>query len=175
MPDKIQIQNPLTAFFDADPGGWKPMWYPAFFDLGVAAGARARNIIRINWRPYMWVETAHTIVGNIDDPETSGLYNDGQYLVSVADERQTYVNAPSPANLLWGPHKSGEFAPMPIPVFFPADHSINVELENIYTRTLTPPADTFRVYVELRGMHYYGSLQVPTDLLDWSQGGQKVR
>lgn len=172
MPDKIQIQNPLSAWFDQDPGGWKPFWYPAYFDLNVLAGARATNVIRTNFQPYMWIQTTHTIIGNIDDPETSGLYNDGQYLVTIADERATYTQAPTPANLLWGPHKEGEFAELPIPVFFPADHSVNITLENIYTRILTPEAEIFRVYVCLRGMHYWGKLRIPDELLRYSQGGR---
>ena len=166
MPDK----SPLLAWYDADPAGWKPLFYPVFIDLGIAAGARATSVINTIFAPYMWTEVTHGIVGNIDDPETSGLYNDGQYLVSFSDERHNYTNAPTPANLLFGPHKEGSFKELPIPIFFPANHSVNISIENIYARILTPESPTFRVYFLLKGMSYWGDLAPPKEILNMSMG-----
>lgn len=162
--------NPLTAFFDADPAGWKPYFYSEFVDLGIAANAQATMVFQTTFAPYIWTHVTHGIVGNIDDPESSGLYNDGQYLVRMSDERTRYIDKPVPANLAFGPHKEGEFAELPMPIFFPANHAVNLELTNIWTRVLDPEAETFRVYFCLRGMQYWGQLKPPKDLIDMSQG-----
>jgi hypothetical protein len=163
-------QNPLVAWFDEDPAGWKPYFYTAFTDLGVQINAQNVMIIPTMFAPYIWTATTTTIVGNIDDPQTSGLFNDGQYLVSMAEQRMNYMNQPLPALIAFGPHKEGEFADMPLPVFFPAEHTVRFELTNIYTRVLTPTATTFRVYFALKGMSYYGELKPPEDLLRYSRG-----
>jgi hypothetical protein len=162
--------NPLTAFFDADPAGWKPYFYGEYKDLGVAVDSQATMVINTNFAPYIWTHVTHGVSGNVDDPESSGLYNDGQYLVKIADERTNYTDKPLPANLLFGPHKEGEFAELPMPIFFPANHAVNVELTNIWTRVLTPISETFRVWIVLRGMQYWGQLQPPDDLLKMSRG-----
>jgi hypothetical protein len=173
MPNEISYAEPLTSFFDRDPAGWKPFWYTGYVDLGVDANSRAVTTISLQFQPFMWIEVAHGIVGNIDDWETSGLNNDGQYLISISDERQVYTQTPTPANHLFGPHKTGEFAPLPIPVFFPANHTIRVGFENIYDRTLTPVSPTFRVYITLRGMHYWGQLKYSAEDMAMSMGGQR--
>jgi hypothetical protein len=170
--DRIRSSGstPLIAFFDADPAGWKPYDYPAFVDLGVAANAQANMVINTNFAPYIWTHVTHTIAGNIDDPETSGLRNDGQYLVRLRDERTNYTDQAAPALTLFGPHKEGAFPELPFPIFFPANHAVNIELTNIYTRVLTPVADTFRVWFVLRGMQYWGQLRPPRELLEMSKG-----
>lgn len=162
--------NPLTAFFDADPAGWKPYFYSEYADLGVAVDAQAQMVFNTMFAPYIWTHVTHGLVGNVDDPESSGYYNDGQYLVKLSDERTNYTDKPVPANLAFGPHKEGEFSELPMPIFFPANHSVKVELTNLWTRVLTPIADTFRVYFVLRGMQYWGQLKPPQDLLSMSQG-----
>lgn len=162
--------NPLTAFFDADPAGWKPYFYSEHCDLGVAADSQATMVAQTTFAPYIWTHVAHTIVGNVDDPESSGLYNDGQYLVRMSDERTRYIDKPIPANLAFGPHKEGAFSELPMPIFFPANHAVNIELTNIWTRVLTPVSETFRVYFALRGMQYWGQLKPPQSLLDMSRG-----
>lgn len=163
-------QNPLTAFFDADPAGWKPYFYSEYVDLGIATDAQATMVFQTTFAPYIWTHVTHGVVGNIDDPESSGLYNDGQYLVRMSDERTRYIDKPVPANLAFGPHKEGEFCELPMPIFFPANHAVNIELTNIWTRVLSPVADTFRVYFCLRGMQYWGQLKPPRSLLDMSRG-----
>lgn len=163
-------KNPLTAFYDADPAGWKPYYYPQYADLGVAADAQQSLVMRTNFAPYIWTHVTHSIVGDVDDWESSGLKNDGQYLVRMSDERTQYLDQPCPANVAWGPHKEGEFNPLPMPIFFPANHTVRFELTNIYTRVLNPQADVFRVYFCLCGMSYWGQLKPPQELLDLSQG-----
>lgn len=162
--------NPLTAFFDADPSGWKPYLYCEFADLGIAANSQGTLVFNTTFAPYIWTHVTHGVVGDVDDPESSGLYNDGQYLVRMADERTNYIDKPIPANLAFGPHKEGDFADLPMPIFFPANHSVRVELTNIWARVLTPEADTFRVYMSLKGLSYWGQLKPPEDLMRMSRG-----
>lgn len=162
--------NPLTAWFDADPAGWRPYIYSEYKDVGVAVDSQASIVFQTLFAPFMWTHVTHGIVGNVDDPETSGLYNDGQYLLSVKDERTNYTDKPVPANLAFGPHKEGDFAELPMPIFFPANHAVTIGITNLYTRVLTPVSETFRVYVTLRGLHYWGELAPPRRLLDMSQG-----
>lgn len=162
--------NPLVAFFDADPAGWKPYLYSEFLDLGVAADSQGTIVFRTNFAPMIWTHVTHGIVGNIDDPESSGLYNDGQYLVLVRDERTNYIDKPIPANLAFGPHKEGSFAELPFPIFFPANHAVNFQLTNIWTRVLTPVSETYRVYFALKGNTYWGQLQPPESLMRVSRG-----
>lgn len=164
------MTDPIQAFYDADPAGWRPYYYTGHADLGVAVDSLATIVIQTNFAPYIWTEVAHTIVGDIDDPESSGLKNDGQYLVSVSDNRSNYISSPTPANNAFGPHKEGQFAPLPIPQFYPSNTGISIQLQNLYTRVLTPVSETFRVYFTLRGLSYWGDLKVPQNLMDMSRG-----
>lgn len=165
--------NPLTAFFDADPAGWRPYFYSEYVDLGIDENSTATTVFQTSFAPYIWTHTTHGLVGNIDDPESSGYYNDGQYLLRMSDERANYIDKPIPANLAFGPHKEGAFAEMPMPVFFPANHAVRVEFTNLWDRTLTPVAETFRVYIALKGMQYWGQLQPPKVLMELSRGLRK--
>ena len=162
--------NPLIAYYDADPAGWYPYFYSEFVDLGVEVDSQGVCLVQTMFMPYIWTHVTHGVVGNVDDPESSGLYNDGQYLVRFSDQRANYTDKPTPANLAFGPHKVGEFSELPMPIFFPANHSVRFEMTNIWTRVLTPVADTFRVYVTLRGMSYRGQLKPPRELMEMSQG-----
>lgn len=162
--------NPLIAFFDADPAGWKDYFYSEYVDLAVAENSQGAMVFNLMFAPYIWTHVSHGIVGNVDDPETSALHNDGQYLVRMGDERTNYVDKPAPANLLFGPHKEGPFAELPIPIFYPANHAVRIELTNIWTRTMNPPAETFRVYFVLRGLQYWGQLKPPEELMRMSRG-----
>jgi len=163
-------RSPLTAFYDADPAGWRHYTYPGFVDLGVAANSQGTITLPTMFQPYMWTGFRHTVVGDIDDWESTGLKNDGQYLIEYADERSQYTSAPTPALLLSGPHKMGPFPDFSLPVFFPANHTIVFRLTNIYTRVLTPVAAFFRVWISIHGLQYWGKLQPPRHLLDYSQG-----
>ena len=163
-------KNPLTAFFDADPAGWKPYFYSEYADLGVAVDSQATMVFQTTFAPYIWTHVSHGIAGDVDDPESSGLYNDGEYLVRMSDERTRYIDKPVPANLAFGPHKEGEFSELPMPIFFPANHAVNIELTNLWTRVLSPVSTTFRVYFCLRGMQYWGQLKPPSELMDLSRG-----
>ena len=162
--------NPLVAFFDADPAGWKPYIYSENVDLGVAVNSQGTLLFQTTFAPYIWTHVTHGVVGDVDDPESSGLYNDGQYLVRMSDQRTNYIDKPVPANLAFGPHKEGDFAELPMPIFFPANHSVRIELTNIWTRVLTPVSETFRVYFVLKGLSYWGQLQTPEKLLEMSRG-----
>lgn len=163
-------RSPLLAFYDADPAGWRHYSYSSFVDIGVAANQQGTITLPTMFQPYMWHGFRHSVVGDIDDWETTGLKNDGQYLVEYSDERSQYTSAPTPALLLSGPHKEGPFPSFELPVFFPANHTITFRMTNIYTRVLTPTAATFRVYVSIYGLQYWGKLQPPRDLLNYSQG-----
>lgn len=154
-------ENPLQAWFDSDPGGWKSYMYPAYIDLGVAANATAQGQIETNFKPFIWNEVAWSFMGNILDPESSGLYNDGMVLVDMKEEETLYFKAPVPINAAFGPHFQGQFNPMPFPTYYPANHSLVFNLTNVYTRVLTPTAETFQVCLLIRGLHYYGEVLPP--------------
>ena len=162
--------NPLVAWFDADPAGWRPYIYPGYVDLNVAVDSQASITISTMFAPFMWNAITHGIIGNVRDPETSGLFDDGQYTFSVKDERTNYTHQPVPANIGFGPFVEGSYAALEFPIFFPANHAVTIELTNLYTRVLTPVSETFRVYVALKGMHYWGSLRPPKQLIEMSQG-----
>ena len=168
--EKLFQKNPLIAWYEADPAGWLPYSYGGFTDLKVEADSTGRIAVRTINAPFMWTKVVHTIVGNIEDPQTSGLYNDGQYLMGVRDERRNFTDTPIPADLFAGPRKQGDFPDLDFPIFFPSNHTIRFELVNIYTRILTPESDVFRIWVGVRGMHYWGDLKPPEALLKYSRG-----
>ena len=139
-------------------------------DIAVAANSQGVITLPTMLQPYMWHDLTHTIVGNIDDPETSGLYNDGQYTIEYADERSQYTSIAIPSLALSGPHKEGSFPDFRLPVFFPANHTITFRITNLHGRILTPTAPTFRVWVCIHGLQYWGQLRPPQNMLDYSQG-----
>ena len=46
--------NPLTAFYDADPAGWLPNWYTEYVDLDVAVNSQATMVFQLQFAPFIW-------------------------------------------------------------------------------------------------------------------------
>lgn len=166
----LPSSNPLVAYYDADPAGWRPYWYTEYVDLGVTINSQGTAVVKTDFSPFIWTHTTHGLVGEVDNPEWSGYYNDGQYLIKMSDQRTNYMQKPVPANLAFGPHKEGPFSEMSMPIFFPGDHSVTFEFTNLWTRVLTPIADTFRIYICMRGIQYWGTLRPPEELMRFSKG-----
>jgi hypothetical protein len=138
---------------------WKPMVYAVAIDVPVEANGIGRGWIQLNEQALFITRASCLILGNTMDPETSGLYQDGQYLISMRDEVWNYSNVPTHADLLWGPKIEGDWRTFEYPLYYSASHAIYFELTNVYTRILTPTAPTFRVQIALSGLADYGVVQ----------------
>lgn len=144
---------------DLDPERWKPMNYGVTISVGVAANSIGRGNVQLNEQAFIITKVAIGIIGNTFDPETSGLYDDGQFLVSMNDETKNYSNIPILCDLIFGPKQAGPFRSLEYPIMYAASHSIKFELINTYTRILTPRADTFQVQIALCGLADWGMVK----------------
>jgi len=149
----------ISPKFDLDPDRWKPMFYETIIEVPVLEDSVAEESIELNNMPFILVRIAHTILGNTGDPETSGLYNDGQYLIEFSDEKRNYGKWRAHANLLCGPLGVGSYRELEYPIFYPGTHAIRFRLTNTYTRTLSPKEDNFRVQLLLAGVEDSGRVQ----------------
>lgn len=151
----------MLNFFDLDPERLKPMAYGVNIDVPVIANGQGQGSITIRNQPYIITKITHKIVGNTGDPESSGLYDDGQYAVEWKDEQRNYSDIAILADLLWGPKIMGEFSALQYPVYYAGTHTIYFRLTNTYTRVLTPQAEYFRVQINLQGLADWGKLTPP--------------
>lgn len=159
MLGKDETSRRLLSVQDLDPERWKPMYYQVTIDVPVAADGRGVGSINTNNQAFVLVRVGHTILGNTMDPETSGLYNDGQYVIKWADEQRNYSDVPVQANLAFGPHIEGAQRRLPYPVMYAGNHTITFEVTNLYTRVLTPVSENFRVAILLDGLADWGTLK----------------
>lgn len=155
------VKNPLVSRFDADPGPWRPMYYPVEIDVPLTAGQSELGSVTINNQPYIWMFLGHQIIGNTADPETSGLYQDGQYDIEMKDDLSNYQLAPICASASFGGGTFGYMIEFPIPICYPGAKTITFRVINRVTRVLTPePADdVFTVKLVLGGVQDWGSLE----------------
>lgn len=149
----------LLSVQDLDPERWKPMFYQVTIDVPVLADGRGTGTINTNNQAFVLVRVGHTILGNTMDPETSGLYNDGQYLIQWKDEQRNYSDVPLQANLAFGPHIEGAQRRLAYPVMYSGNHTITFEVTNYYTRVLTPPAENFQVAIIVEGLADWKTLK----------------
>jgi hypothetical protein len=143
---------------DLNPARWKPMNYGTNIDVPVAANGIGQGVVTFNNQPIFITRAAMLFLGNTEDPETSGLYQDGQVLVAMNDDQRTYQNIPLHADLLWGPKREGSFRTLEFPIYYAGGRTIRFELTNTYTRVLTPVSDTFRVQIILAGLADWGQI-----------------
>lgn len=154
---------PLVGPYDLDPGRWRPLYYPCRISVPVAEGGIGRNSVTINNQPFVWRWATHMIVGNTADPSSSGLYQDGQYLLSFRDEQSNYQSNPIPAPLMFGnagvgPTSPGGFLiPLPYPIPYAGNKTITWEVTNLVTRTLSPTAEYFAVWICMAGTADWGT------------------
>ena len=153
------IEGRLVLPKDLDPERWKPMNYAVNIDVPVAANERGQGYIQLNEQAIFITRASVLFLGNTEDPETSGLYQDGQVLISMNDEMRNYSNIPVHADLLFGPKRAGPFRTLEYPLFYQAAHALRFEIVNVYTRILTPRADTFRVQICLSGLADWGMVK----------------
>ena len=155
-------ENPESRLIlpkDLDPERWRPMSYSTLIDVPVEANGRGQGYVQLNEQAIMITRASCMIVGNTMDPETSGLYQDGQYFVSMNDEQRNYSNIPILADLLWGPKIEGPWRTLEYPLMYHAAHAIRFEVINAYTRILTPTATTFRIQIVLSGLADWGMVK----------------
>jgi len=148
----------LMGKFDADPGRYRPMYYAVSIDVGAAAGAIGRGSITINNQPFIMTHVTHQITGNTVDYATTGLAQDGQYLIFFRDEQSNYQNVPIPAAMLFGSVSSGYINPLAYPIPFPGNKTLSFELTNLYTRPMGQ-VEKFNVYVAIHGVMEWGDLK----------------
>jgi len=153
-------RDPLVSRFDADPGPWRPMFYTVTIPVPTAAGGSEDGSVTINNQPFVWTDLGHQIIGNTADPETSGLYQDGQYSIEFKDEQSNYQSLPFPAGAALGGEGSGYKIALPMPIGYPGAKTISFRIINHYTRILTPePAEAvFNVKLVLIGASDWGTL-----------------
>lgn len=151
----------LLSPADLDPERWKPMVYGVSIDVPIEQNGVGRGFIQFNHQPIFVTRAAAIILGNTFDPETSGLYQDGQYLITMNDEQRYHQNVPIHADLLWGPKIEGPWRTFEYPIYYLGGHAVRFELTNVYARILTPTADTYRVQISLSGLADWGSLTGP--------------
>lgn len=151
----------LLSRFDADPGPWRPMYYPVEIAVPTAAGQSETGSVTIANQPFIWAFIGHQIIGNTADPETSGLYQDGQYSIEFKDDLSNYQAAPVPAGAAFGGAQFGYQIEFPIPIPYPGAVTLTFRVVNHYTRILTPepPDGKFRVKIVAGGFADWGTLK----------------
>jgi hypothetical protein len=147
----------LLGKFDVDPGRYRPLYYGVPISVGVAEGAVGRGSVNLNNQPYIVTHVLHQIVGNTNDYATTGLANDGQYLITIRDEQSNYLNEPLPAEMLFGSVRSGFINPLVYPLPFAGNKVLTFEVTNLYTRTIGQETE-FKVYVAVGGTADWGDL-----------------
>jgi hypothetical protein len=151
-----QPTSRLMSLADLNPARWKPMNYAVSIDVPVAANTPGQGVIQLNNQPIFISRIALLLVGNVGDPETSGLYDDGQMMVTMTDDQRNYQNVPILADLLWGPKTNGPFRTLEYPIFYAGGRTVRFELFSTYTRVLTPVSDTFRAQILMAGLADWG-------------------
>lgn len=162
-PDSMtrSTKSTLLSRFDADPGPWRPMYYPVLIDVPVEAGGAEEASVTLQNQPFIWTFLGHQIIGNTGDSETSGLYQDGQYDIEFKDEQSNYQSAPVAASAAFGGGAFGFMIELPLPIPYPGTKTLRFRLTNNYTRVLTPepPELKFRVKLVVGGIADWGTLQ----------------
>lgn len=161
MEEGVQriARNTLLNRFDADPGPWRPMYYPVELDIPVEAGGSEEGSVTINNQPFIWQFIGHQIMGNTGDPLASGLFQDGQYEITMKDEQSNYQSAPIAASASIGSGAFGFMIFLPLPIPYPGTKTLTFRVTNAYTRILSPEAETFRLKLTVGGVADWGELR----------------
>ena len=152
----------LLNKYDADPGPFRPFHYTTEIDVPVVNNGIGRGSITTNQQPFVFLRLSHQIIGNTADPETSGLYQDGQYTILYKDEMSNYQKEPTMADILAGSVRSGFISWLPMPLGLAGSRSFYFEIVNRVTRVLSPTADYFKVAITMHGMADWGELVAPS-------------
>ena len=157
------MKHPLLGRFDLDPGRWRPMYYGVEIGVPVALDGMAQGSITLNNQPFVLTKITHAIVGCTAVPDTTGLYQDGQYTIEFRDEQSNYQNMPIQADALLGSVRVGQFQDLPYPIPFAGNRTLTFRIVNRCLRVLDPVSETFQVAVVLHGVADWGELQSRAD------------
>lgn len=146
------IGNPLFGRYDQDPGRYRPQFYHVEVSVPVGLNGVGRGSINIQNEPFAMTRITHKIVGDVDVPSTSGLYQNAMYDVEWKDEQRTYTDGPIPADLMFGWNTTGYVLEMPFPIGFPGNKTLSFIVTNRILRVLDPVADYFNVSIVLHGV-----------------------
>lgn len=152
-------RNTLLNRFDADPGPWRPMFYPLEINVPVEAGGSEEASVTINNQPFIWQFVGHQIMGCTGDPLASGLFQDGQYDINMRDEQSNYQSAPVAASATLGSGAFGFMIYLPLPIPYPGTKTLTFRVTNRCTRILSPESDTFTVKLTVGGVADWGELR----------------
>lgn len=155
------VATPLLNFFDLDPERLKPLIYAVTIDVPVIEGGIGQGSVQLRNQPFIVTKLTHRILGRTGDPESSGLYDDGQYLIEWKDDMRVFTPVPINADLLMGPKIHGEFPDLVYPIYYAGTIALHFRLTNQYARTLSPSADYFKVQIAVHGTADWGKLQPP--------------
>ncbi|OGO03688.1 MAG: hypothetical protein A2Y72_07760 [Chloroflexi bacterium RBG_13_53_26] len=153
-------RSSLLGRYDQDAGPWRPMYYGLTINVPLAGGQSESGTVTLNNQPYIWQFLSHMILGNTYDWETTGLMQDGQYMIEFKDEQSNYQNVPVAASAAFGQGKTGYMVEFPFPIPFAGNKTITFRVTNNYTRILTPTpaAPVFPVNLVLGGVADWGEL-----------------
>jgi hypothetical protein len=152
-------QQRLLSENDLDPERWKPMLYPGVVEVPVSEGGQGRLSITTNNQPFIFTHITHGIVGCVEDPEGTGLYDDGQYYILWRDEMRAFSKDPVLASLMFGPKRQGDWQKLPYAIYYAGNHTVSFDVTNAYTRVLTPVSSTFKIQFVLKGLSDWGKVQ----------------
>lgn len=154
-----QIGNPLFGRYDADPGRYRPQYYYVLISVPVGANGVGQGSVQILNEPFCATRLTHRIIGDFNDPSTTGLYQDGLYSIEFKDEQRWYQNTACPANLMFGWDQTGYVLEFPYPIAFPGNKAIDYRVTNLIARILVPEADYFTVGICMHGITDMGEEQ----------------
>lgn len=149
-------QYPLLGKFDEDPGRWRPYKYETTIEVPVEIDGSGEGTIQILNQPFIMTRITHQIIGNTEDGQATGLYQDGQYYIDWKDELSQYQNDPILAEAGYG---SSRFQSIPLdcPIPFAGNKTLTFRVINAYTRVLSPESDIFYVQIVVHGIADWGS------------------
>lgn len=155
------VATPLLNFFDLDPERLKPLIYAVTIDVPVIEGGIGQGAVQLRNQPFIVTKLTHRILGRTGDPESSGLYDDGQYLIEWKDDMRVFTPVAINADLLMGPKNYGEFPDLVYPIYYAGTIALHFRITNQYARTLSPTSDYFKVQIAVHGTADWGKLQPP--------------
>lgn len=151
------VIHPLMGKFDLDPGAIRPYWYGLNIDVPITAGQSGVASVNLLNEQFIMTRVTHAIMGCTGDPESTGLWQDGQYSVQMQDEQTQYQNIPIMSENMFGSQRIGDIQWLPFPIPFAGNKTLTFTVTNLCTRVLTPPSTEFTVQLALGGFIYLGT------------------
>jgi len=148
--------SPLFGRYDKDPGRYRSQWYHCEISVGQATGDQGRGSININNEPFAVVRMSAKIVGDVSNPQVSGIYQDYMYTVEWKDQQRNYVDGPICPDLMWGSTQSGYAIDFPFPLPYSGNDTLSFTITNRVTRVI--PEEYFVVQIVVAGITDIGEL-----------------